>query len=86
MRPEMPYLLAGGIAVTGGMAREKAWPKNGTRAVLATMILVIVASATADTPLAPFIRAFGMLAVLGAILVTVPVVSKAQVKTTEKGK
>lgn len=80
MRPEMPFLAAGGIAIAGGMAREKSWPKNGTRAALATLILVIVASATTDTPLAPLMRAFGLLAVLSAVLLTVPVMSKAQKK------
>ncbi|HXK36068.1 MAG TPA: hypothetical protein VJ553_00615 [Candidatus Paceibacterota bacterium] len=80
MRPELPFLAAGGIAIAGGMARDRTWPKDGTRAALATMILVIVASATADSPLAPVVRAMGLLAVLGAVLVTVPVISKAQVK------
>jgi hypothetical protein len=81
----MPYLAAGGIAIAGGMARERTWPKNGMRAVLATIILVIVASTTTNTSLAPLIRAVGLLAVLGSVMASVPVISKAQV-SNKKGK
>jgi hypothetical protein len=80
VRPELPYLAAGSIAIAGGMAREKSWPKSGARAVIATVVLVIVASATAETALAPLVRAIGLLAVLGAIMSATPVVTKARRK------
>lgn len=80
MRPELPYLTAGTIAIIGGMAREHSWPEEGHRAVLATLIMVVIASATSGTSIAPLVRAIGLLAVLGAVMKTVPVISKAQVK------
>jgi peptidoglycan/LPS O-acetylase OafA/YrhL len=80
MRPEFPFLAAGTVAIAGGMAREKAWPKKGSTAVLATIILVIVASATSSTSLAPLVKAIGMLALLGSVMSATPIIAKAQKK------
>lgn len=81
MRPELPYLAAGTIAITGGVARERGWPKEGLRALVATAILVIIASATADTKIAPLVRALGLLTVMIAVIAAVPAFN-----TTKKGK
>jgi len=80
MRPELPYLTAGSIAIVGGMAKERSWPREGHKAVLATLIMVVIASTTSGTSIAPLVRAIGLLAVLGAVMKTVPIISKAQVK------
>ena len=68
MQPEMPYLAAGGIALAGGVIRDKSFPANGVKSVMGTIVLVVVASATANSPLAPLVHAIGMLLVLGALI------------------
>ena len=80
MRPELPFLAAGSITIAAGAAKEKAWPKNGTKAVLATIALVIVASATAGTSFAPLLRAMGLLVLTVAVLAATPVWSAARKK------
>jgi len=88
MRPEMPYLAAGTIAIVGGVRREKKWPKEGLRALVATIILVIIASATTDTKLAPLVRAVGLLTVLIAVIAAVPAFNTTSGKkspATKKG-
>lgn len=72
MRPELPFLAAGGIAIAGGMAREKKWPSEGAGALIGTLILVVVASATAGTRIAPLVRAIGLLLLLAVVMATVP--------------
>jgi peptidoglycan/LPS O-acetylase OafA/YrhL len=72
VRPELPFLAAGGVAIAGGLAREKRWPADGGRAVLGTLALVIVASATAGTKIAPLIRAIGLLLLLASVMAAVP--------------
>jgi hypothetical protein len=68
MRPELPYLAAGGVTVVGGAIAEKAWPANTTKVLIGTTVLVIVASATADSKVAPLVHAFGLLVLLSAVL------------------
>jgi hypothetical protein len=84
MRPEAPFFIAGAIAIGGGIYREKGWPSEGTNALLATFVLVIVASMSADTPLAPLVRAFGFLACIGSVMATTRYVQAA--KAAEKRK
>lgn len=81
MRPEMPFLAAGTIAIAGGAIREKQWPSEGAQAVIGTLILVIFASATANTRIAPLVRAIGLLLLLAATMATVNAV-----KSAKKGK
>ena len=78
MRPEMPYLAAGAISLAGGVARERAFPREGLTAVIGTVALVVIASATADTPLAPVVRAFGLLVLLAAVMSAVPAFTKGK--------
>ena len=54
MRPEIPFLAAGAVAIVGGTRREGHFPANGLNAVVGTVTLVIVASATANTRVAPY--------------------------------
>lgn len=72
MRPEMPFLAAGGIAIAGGFVREKKWPENGVKALIGTLLLVIVASATSGTSFAPLVRAIGLLMLLAAVMTSLP--------------
>lgn len=66
MRPEMPYLAAGAIAIGGGAIKNHGWPTNTLTSVIGTVALVIFASATAGTKVAPLVRAVGLLLVLAA--------------------
>jgi dolichol kinase len=68
VKPEMPYLAAGAISIAGGAMAEKKWPKNATRSLIGTVVLVIVASATSETAIAPLVKAFGTLVLLIAVL------------------
>lgn len=80
MTPEIPYLAAGIVAVVGGARREGAFPKNGIRALIATAILVLIASATAGTKAAPLVRAVGLALLLAAVLAagkTLPAAKKS---------
>jgi hypothetical protein len=72
MNAEMPFLLTGAVVLVGGTARDKGWPKEGLNAVIATGVLVILASLTNGTDFAPVVRAIGLLALLAAIMVSVP--------------
>ena len=72
MRPELPYMAAGTVAIVGGIAREGAFPKAGLNAVVGTVILVVVVSATAGTAVAPLARAIGMLLLLASVMAAVP--------------
>jgi peptidoglycan/LPS O-acetylase OafA/YrhL len=76
MRPEMPFLAAGLVSLAGGTARERGFPNEGMTAVIGTVALVIVASATADSPIAPLVRAIGLLLLMAAIMAAVPAFTK----------
>lgn len=78
MRPEMPYLAAGAVALVGGVAKEKHFPKAGLPAVIGTVVLVIVASATAGTRVAPLVRAIGTLLLMAAIFAATKAIQKAK--------
>lgn len=62
----MPFLAAGALTISAGVAKDRAFPSNGVSAVLGTVALVIAASATADTPVAPLVHAIGLLLLLAA--------------------
>jgi len=81
-RPELPYLAAGAVSIIGGVRRTDGWPANGAKTILATLVLVIVASATAGGRLAPLVRAFGLLVLLAAVMATV----NTELKNKKKGK
>jgi hypothetical protein len=69
---EMPFLLTGAVALVGGTARDKGWPKEGLNTIIATAALVILASLTNGTDFAPLVRAIGLLALLTAAMVSIP--------------
>lgn len=80
MNPELPYLAAGAVSVTGATIRDGHLPPLG-RVAIGTVALVIVASATTDTKIAPLVEAFGHLVLLVAIIsATNVVIRKAQKK------
>lgn len=83
MRPELPFLAAGAIAIGGGFVREKGWPAKGTGALVGTLALVVVASATSGSDFAPLVRAFGLLLLLVAVMTATPAFQAARAK---KGK
>jgi peptidoglycan/LPS O-acetylase OafA/YrhL len=78
VRPELPFLAAGAVAVIGGAIREKKWPENTARATIGTIVLVVVASATTNSKAAPLVHAIGLLLLLTSVM--------AAVRATQKGK
>ena len=67
MSPELPYLAAGTVAVIGGTRKAGKFPPNGLTAVVGTVVLVIVASATGNTRFAPLVNAIGLLLLMASV-------------------
>lgn len=80
MRPELPFLAAGAVALTGGAIRERKWPTNAPTAVIGTVVLTVVASASANTRIAPLVQAIGMLLLLTAVMAATNSVQNAKKK------
>lgn len=80
MRAEMPYLAAGAVSIIGGTAREGRFPSHGINAVIGTVVLVIAASATSETKMAPLVRAIGLLLLMTTVMAAVPAFNKKKVK------
>lgn len=80
MRPEFPYLAAGLISIAGSVRAHGGWPSNLTRSVIGTAVLVIVASMSTDTKLAPLVRAVGLLFAMAAVIAAVRINQPAKVK------
>lgn len=76
MRAEMPYLAAGSVAIIGGVAREGAWPVSGLNSLIGTTVLVIAASAMSESPVAPLVRAIGLLFLMASVMAAVPAFTK----------
>jgi hypothetical protein len=76
VRPELPYLGAGALAITGGAIRDGRWPDEGVKAVIGTVALVIAASATADTRIAPLVQAVGLLLLMASVMAVVKATQK----------
>lgn len=74
----MPYLAAGAVSVIGGAVKEKAFPANGVLGITATIFLVIVASMTTNTKIAPLVHAIGMLLLMGAVFATITNIQNAK--------
>ena len=68
MAPELPFIGAALVALATGVRRTGGFPPNGIRMLIALSVLVIVASATATTKLAPLVRALGVVLLLTSIL------------------
>lgn len=75
MNAEIPFLFAGAFTIAGGVVKEKGWPKNSTKGVIGIVVLVLFASATNDTKIAPLVRAIGLLFLLTAVMATVRAVN-----------
>ena len=71
MRPEFPFLAAGGIALAGGAKAEGKWPSNWASVLIGTVVLVVIASATNESKIAPLVRAIGLLLVVTTIMAAV---------------
>lgn len=78
MRPEMPFLAAGAISLGGGVAVHKGFPPNGVRSAIGTVVLVLIASATADTAAAPLVHAIGLLFLLAAVISATRAINNAK--------
>jgi hypothetical protein len=71
MRPEMPFFATGAV-VTVGAVRRGVSPSETTGPLIAVVALVIAASATAGTRIAPLVRAFGLLCLMAAVYKVAP--------------
>lgn len=71
MRPELPFLAAGTVAIIGGAIKEHKWPSNATNAVIGTVALTVVASASANSRIAPLVHAIGLLLLLTSVMAAV---------------
>lgn len=71
MRPELPFLAAGTVAIIGGAIKEHKWPSNATNAVIGTVVLTVVASASANSRIAPLVHAIGLLLLLTSVMAAV---------------
>jgi hypothetical protein len=67
MNPELPFLAAGAVSIIGGTKKQGKFPSNGLTSVMGTVALVIVASATASTRIAPLVHAIGLLLLMTAL-------------------
>lgn len=67
MSPELPYLGAGVVALIGGVRREGKLPSKGLQGLVATVVLVLVASALGNTKAAPLVRAVGVLVLTASV-------------------
>lgn len=76
----MPYLAAGAIAVGTGVARDGRFPNEGVTAIMGTVALVIVASATANTRVAPLVRAIGLLLLMASIMAAVNTLNRKKAR------
>lgn len=76
----MPFLAAGAIAVGTGVARDGKFPEEGLTAIMGTVALVIVASATANTRAAPLVRAIGLLLLMAAVMAAVNTLNRKKAK------
>lgn len=76
----MPYLAAGAIAVGTGVARDGRFPNEGVTAIMGTVALVIVASATANTRIAPLVRAIGLLLLMASIMAAVNTLNRKKAR------
>ena len=80
MNPEFPFLAAGGVSLIGGAIAEGKWPSNALRAIIGTVVLVIIASATTNTKVAPLVRAFGLLTLIVAVMAATKDIQTAKKK------
>ena len=83
MSPEFPFILSGALILIGGTIENNGYPKNGIRSLIGTLILALVASATNNTPVAPMVRAIGLLYLLAAAMRTVKVIDSAKDKKND---
>ena len=69
MRPEMPYLAAGILAIVGGIRKGN---RPAPQTVAAIVFLVILASMSAGGKLAPVVRGLGFILLLSVSITVVP--------------
>lgn len=69
--PEISFLAAGAISVVGGAIAEGKWPSHVGSSIIGTVVLVVVASATAGTKVAPLVHAIGILLVITSLMAAV---------------
>ena len=80
MSPEFPFIASGALLLIGGTARNKGFPKDTIKSLTGTAALALVASATANTPVAPMVRAIGLLYLLTVIVATVRIMDESKKK------
>lgn len=71
-RAEFPIVLAGGVAIASGMAKEGKWPANGVVSIIGTSALVLVASLFHNSKAAPLIAGIAWLFAIAVLIKAVP--------------
>jgi hypothetical protein len=56
------------VALIGGIRREGRFPAAGVQALVATAVLVLVASSSGGTRVAPLVRALGLALLLASVI------------------
>ena len=67
MSPELPYLAAGTLSLIAHTKAAGHLPSTALKTATATVVLVIVASATSGSKLGPLMHAIGLLLLMGAV-------------------
>lgn len=76
MQAEIPYLASGGLAIAVGYKNEGGWPQNGTKAVMGTIALVVIASFLGSTQAGPLVAGFGWLLFMAVAFAAITAFSK----------
>ena len=73
--PLLILLASAGIVIAGSWVKEGGWPKNGSRAVLGFLGLMVVLPPLAKTSVRPLVLAWCWLILLGAAYGYIPALS-----------
>lgn len=68
MGPELPFIGATIVALVSAVRLEGRWPDGGIKTLIAAAVVIVVASATHGTSLAPLARALGITTLIASIL------------------
>ena len=68
MGPEVPFIGATIVALVSAVRLEGRWPDGGIKTLVAAAVVVVIASASAGTSLAPLVRALGLATLMASVL------------------
>lgn len=71
--PETPFIASGILVVATAVKRDGALQAAAFRGILASLVIVVLASYTAGTRAAPIVRAIGIVSLLATLTLAVRV-------------